>query len=158
MEPKTALIKAMKLCSQREYCTQDILDKLSKWEVLPTEHQAIINQLINHKFIDHKRYTEAFINDKIKFNHWGKIKINYYLKKKQIDNKIVIDCLSKFNPALYIEIATEEIKKKWRKTQAKSNYELKNKVAKYIINKGFEPNLVFDIINHLKPEINIESL
>ena len=149
MDEKTALNKTMQLCSRREYCSQDILDKLQRWEVPEEKQLQIITSLIENKFIDHTRFTEAFINDKIKFNHWGKIKVRYYLKHKSIEKQTIDTCLQKFDETIYQKIATEEIEKKWRKTKAKSNYEHKNKVAKSVINKGFEPNLVFDIIDSL---------
>lgn len=149
MDKKTALNKAMHICSKREYCAFDVREKLKQWDVETRFFDEIVETLFEHNFIDHTRYAEAFVNDKIKFNHWGKVKVRYYLNHKNIENAIIDVCLKAYNQETYLQIASEEIKKKWRKTKANSLFELKNKVAKSIINKGFESGMVFALLDEL---------
>ncbi|MBI9067555.1 MAG: RecX family transcriptional regulator [Salinivirgaceae bacterium] len=152
MEKQQAQNKCMQLCSSREYCAFDISEKLNKWEVAKNHSEEIITYLIDNKFINNERYARAYVNDKIKFNHWGKNKLKYYLKHKGIDGEIITNSFNDFSKEEYIDIATTEIQKKLQKTKAKDAFELKSKVAKSIINKGFESDLVFKILNVMLQE------
>ncbi len=146
MEYKKALDKCMGICSQREYCIFDIEEKLMKWEVSMSEHQKIVKVLIDERFIDHDRYVPAFINDKFTFNHWGKIKIRYYLKQKRIEESIIKKYLNTIDEDTYDLTIRNEIEKKRRSVKGNSPFEINQKIAKYVISKGFEPNKVFEIL------------
>lgn len=146
MELKKALEKCMYICSQREYCIQDIEEKLAKWEVNESEHQEIIKTLLAEKYIDHKRYIPAFINDKFAFNHWGKIKIRFHLKQKRIEDTVIKTFLDAIDRTSYNEVIKEEINKKKRLVKGVNEFDKNQKIARYVISKGFEPNIVFEIM------------
>jgi regulatory protein len=146
MELKKALDKCMYICSQREYCIHDIEEKLTKWEVNVSVYQEIIKTLLAEKYIDHKRYVPAFINDKFTFNHWGKIKIRYHLKQKRIEDALIKTCLDAIDNQSYNEVIQEEINKKKRLVKGANEFDKKQKIARYVISKGFEPNIVFEIM------------
>ncbi|MGD9992121.1 MAG: regulatory protein RecX [Salinivirgaceae bacterium] len=143
-----ALNKCMDICSRREYCSYDVLEKLRRWELPEPDAEKIIEQLKKDRFISHERYCQAFVSDKIKFNHWGKIKIAYYLKQKQLEHNIIQDALETIDDNLYAEIIRSEIKKKQKTVKAKSDYEKQGKVAQSVIAKGFEPALVFELLKN----------
>ncbi|MDA3894364.1 MAG: regulatory protein RecX [Salinivirgaceae bacterium] len=146
MELKKTLEKCMQICSQREYCIFDIENKLQKWEIDKKDQQKIIDTLVLEKFIDHERYVPAFINDKFKFNHWGKIKIRYYLKQKHIDSQIINIYLAQIDDDLYLKTIKNEIKNKRQTAKGKDDFEKNQKVARYVISKGFEPDKVFQLL------------
>ncbi len=146
MDYKKALNKCMHICSNREYCINDIEERLAKWDVSKADWQIIIRHLITEKYIDNNRYVSAFINDKFKYNHWGKIKIRYQLKQKKIDESTIIKFIDTIDEQAYKEVIKYEIDKKMKSVKGKNNFEKKQKTAKYVISKGFEANNVFDII------------
>ena len=79
----------MDLCSRREYCQSDIDQKLRIWEVPQATIAKILKVLSEEKFIDHTRFVRAFVNDKLLFNHWGRIKIRYHLVHHRIEKEII---------------------------------------------------------------------
>jgi len=93
---KEALSKAQNLCSGQEKCIFDIRKKLFDWKLPNTDHDTVMNLLLTDKFIDEQRYALFFAKDKFNFNKWGKIKIEYTLKQKNI-------------PYEYIKHALDEI-------------------------------------------------
>lgn len=147
MEFKKAIEKCMYICSQREYCINDIEVKLMKWEVNPSDREKIISHLLSEKFIDHIRYVTAFVNDKFNFNHWGKIKIRYHLKQKRIEEKTINNSLDLIDDTKYDKVILKEINKKRRSATGKNDFEKNQKTARYVISKGFEPYKVFKILN-----------
>ena len=73
----------MRYCSKAEHCIDDVRQKLWTWKVPTEEHDDIINTLIDNNFINEQRYAEAFVKDKFRFNHWGRIKISLMLRAKK---------------------------------------------------------------------------
>ncbi len=145
MKFEKALSNCMQICSRKECCKWDILQKLQKWEVEDNDIDKIITQLEQDKFIDEKRYAQAFANDKFKFNKWGRIKIRYQLKQKQISTENINSALANINEDNYKQLIINEIQKKQQKVKAKSDYERKQKVIAYLSSKGFEMDLAFDL-------------
>ena len=147
MNIKKALSKCMYICSQREYCIYNIETKLHKWEVLVDDQHEIIDSLIKENYIDHDRYVPAFIKDKFTFNHWGKIKIRYYLKQKRIDDSTINKFINTIDELAYEEVIVNEINKKRNSVKGDDKFEINQKVARYVISKGFEADMVFEKLN-----------
>jgi regulatory protein len=147
---KTALSKTMALCSRREYCINDILLKLQTWGVNDNNCEKIIMTLRKDNFINEKRYSEAFVRDKFNYNKWGKVKIAAYLKIKNISSEIIKNALNSIDNELYKDTLREIIFSHRRSIKAKNQYDLKGKLLRFGLSKGFESNLLYDILNDLK--------
>ena len=143
MEINKAIAKCMHLCSCREYCVFDIEAKLLKWDIESNDIYSIINTLLDEGYIDQERYTKAFINDKFKFNHWGKTKIKYHLRQKHIDTATINKFINSINEKDYKETIINEIIKKRESIKDDNSFEAQQKIARYVISKGFEPEMVF---------------
>jgi len=145
-----SLSKAMMLCSQREYCIADIRSKLQQWGVNDTDNGRIINTLIKENFINEKRYAEAFVKDKFRYNKWGKVKIAAYLRIKKIAPEIIEIALDSIENELYIKTIREIIFSHRRSVKAKNQYDLKGKLLRFGLSKGFESSLLYDLLNDLE--------
>ena len=88
-EQTIAYDKAAVLCSRSEYCTYEIGEKLKLWGLSPEEAVLVIENLIAEKYIDDERFARAYAKDKFKFNRWGKQKIAYMLRSKNIPAEII---------------------------------------------------------------------
>lgn len=69
-------------CSVAERCLQDISKKLDATGLSEEAKENIKLRLVQEKFLDEKRFTRAFVNDKLRFNQWGRVKILSELKKR----------------------------------------------------------------------------
>ena len=88
MTEEQALLKLTTLCTKAEHCSQEMLDKMKKWGL---EEEAIARNmefLTQKKFIDDERFARFFINDKIKYNKWGRRKVEQALWLKHIPKEI----------------------------------------------------------------------
>jgi regulatory protein len=138
MTEKEALNLAMKLCSKKEYASGEMHSKLTEWEVEEETAEKIISQLIGEKFIDDRRYCRAFVNDKLKFSKWGKIKISYMLRQKKVSDGLIREALEAIEPETYQKILFEELTKKAKTIKAASDYEFKGKLIQFAASRGFE--------------------
>ena len=72
----------MALCSRREYCRKEILDKLARLEA--EDPEGIVETLCKERYIDEFRYASAFARDKSALQGWGSLKIKVALQAKGI--------------------------------------------------------------------------
>jgi regulatory protein len=144
---KTALSRSMSLCSGREYCCDDIRNKLYQWGISESESDEIIKSLIKENFINELRFASAFVKDKFRYNKWGRIKIGIHLKAKNISSDIIKSALSEIDPEIYTGTLKGIITAHRRTVKAKNQYDLKAKILRHALSKGFESSLVYEILN-----------
>lgn len=147
---KIALDKAMAQCSYREFCCDDIHNKLSLWGVDNSDSEKIIAILVNENFINEPRYAAAFVRDKFKYNKWGKVKIAAHLRAKKLPTDIIKSALDSIDNELYSKLLRGLIEGHRKSFKAKNQYDLKAKLLRYGLSKGFESNLVYDILNEME--------
>jgi regulatory protein len=146
---KTSLNKAMAVCSRREYCIDDINKKLETWGVGINDSQKILAILIRENFINETRYANAFVRDKFKYNKWGKVKIAAHLKRRKIPASIINSALDSIDNESYTGLIRDLIEGHKKHVKAKNSYELKAKLLRYGLSKGYESSILYDILNDL---------
>jgi regulatory protein len=144
---KIALEKAMALCSRREFCCDEIRSKLSLWGVENDDSEKIIGTLIRENFINESRYAVAFVRDKFKYNKWGKAKIKAHLSSKKLPPDIINTALDSIDNEQYIKLLRGLIESHGKTVKARNQYDLKAKLLRYGLSKGFESNLLYDMLN-----------
>ena len=138
----------MQLCSRREHCRKEIFDKIVSRGCSQTQAEEIVNVLVEQNFLDEKRYTMAFVKDKMRFNKWGRVKIAYMLRAQNIDKNIVIDVFSEIDETDYNEILTGELRKKYKGLTG-SQFEIKGKLFRFATGRGFESEIVNEAISKM---------
>ncbi|MCF8374262.1 MAG: RecX family transcriptional regulator [Bacteroidales bacterium] len=144
-----ALDKLMELCSQQEKCKADLRQKLFRWDITGEEAEKILGQLEADNFINEERFARAFAKDKIRFNKWGKNKVRYQLKMKEIPENLIGKALSEFDEEEYRVMIRKEIIEKNRKTKAVSDWERKGKIMQFAQSRGYEADVVMGILDKL---------
>lgn len=132
------LYKLAARCSTSEQCLSDVEAKLKRYDLSEEERTRILQHLVEEKYIDDKRYAEAFVRDKYRFNKWGRIKIAQGLRMKGIDNGTVNKAMELIDETEYLHILRELIKAKRKSIRGKSDYEVNGKLIRFAIGRGFE--------------------
>ncbi|OQX99017.1 MAG: hypothetical protein B6I20_10420 [Bacteroidetes bacterium 4572_117] len=144
-----ALVKAQNICAKQEKCKADIRKKLYEWKILPEEIEKIINELLENKFIDEKRYAGFYVKDKYKLSKWGRIKIEFSLRQKQIEASIIANALNEINEDEYIEILRAELKKKLKSLKNDEKHKVKEKLLRFAQSRGYEIELSITMVEEL---------
>lgn len=159
MKQKTeqeALITLTALCASSEHCSQEMLDKMTRWQ-LPEEEQArVMEYLIKNNYIDEERFTHAFVMDKIRYNKWGRRKIEQALWQKRIPKDIQTKILDEIDENEYLNVLRPLLKSKRRSIKAKNDYELNMKLIKFALGRGFTFDLIRKCIDGAD-EMDIED-
>ena len=139
---KEAYLTLAALCAQAEHCQWEMLEKMRRWEV-PEEAQArVMQRLVKERYVDDERYAQAFVKDKIRYNKWGRRKVDQALWQKHIDEDIRKHVLDEVDDEEYLGVLRPLLKQKRKSTKANSDYELNQKLMRFAMGRGF----TFDII------------
>ena len=137
-----AFLTLAALCAQAEHCQYEMLEKMRRWE-LPDEAQAcVMAKLIKERYVDDERYAQAFVKDKIRYNKWGRRKVEQALWQKRIDEDIRKRVLDAVDDDEYLSILRPLLKQKRKTIKANSDYQLNQKLMHFAVGRGF----TFDII------------
>ena len=144
------LQRAMRACSEREYCISDIVALLVRWGADSGEmREWIIDRLLKEKFIDEHRYSRAFVLDHFRHSQWGRVKITMALKQKRVDPAAISSGMEAIGEEEYLQLLQKILSDQRRKIKSKSRIDLKGKLLRHALGKGFESHLVYDAINNL---------
>ena len=143
LSPENALARVAALCSRCEQAESDIRRKLLSWGLSVADADAIIDRLINDRFLDSLRYASAFVRDKFRFEGWGRIKIAYQLKMKSIPPHIISEALSLIDEDEYIASLTRILQVKKRSLASKEPLQAKASLLRFAASRGFEPELIY---------------
>lgn len=145
MKEKTeqeAYLQLTALCAQAEHCQQEMRDKMKRWDIDPTVQDRIITRLVKERYVDDERYARAFVKDKIRYNKWGRRKVQQGLWLKHIDADIQERVLSEVDDSEYLSILRPLLKQKAKGIRAENDYERNQKLVRFALGRGF----TFDII------------
>ncbi|MCQ2311110.1 MAG: RecX family transcriptional regulator [Paludibacteraceae bacterium] len=98
------IVKAEHYAASAERCVYDIQLKLRQWGCTSSDEQTVIEHLMEHGFINHSRYANAFVHDKLHFQNWGRVKIAYALRAKKIEDSIIDEALGNIDEQDYTAI------------------------------------------------------
>jgi regulatory protein len=136
-------------CSVQERAVSDVLLKLRNTPLSDDDKNHIVATLKKEGFLDEARYARAFANDKFKLNQWGRIKIGYALRMKQLDGAIIEQGLGQIDEEDYQQLITSLATRKLKDTRSTSTADRNNKIARFLLQRGFEPDLVWKTIQGL---------
>ena len=142
MTEQEAYLQLAALCAQAEHCQQEMRDKMRRWGLDETVQNRIIDRLIKERYVDDERYARAFVKDKIRYNKWGRRKVQQALWMKRIDADIQQRVLDEIDEKEYLDILRPLLKQKRKSIKAESDYELNQKLLRFALSRGFG----FDII------------
>ena len=137
-----AFLQLASLCANAEHCQYEMLEKMKCWELSDEAQARVMAQLIEERYVDDRRYARAFVKDKIRYNKWGRRKVQQGLWMKRIDKDIQDEVLDEIEETEYLNVLKPLLKQKRKSIKANSDYELNQKLVRFAYGRGF----TFDII------------
>lgn len=150
-EYKKAYIFLSNKCSKKEISSREALKACSKFKLKIVDKNNLINELKKQNFINHERFSNAFVHDRFNFYRWGKNKIIHHLKQKGIEEFYIEKAIESISDKLYCKVLSEEAIKKQQSMKTPLDYHSKQKLMKFLYQKGFESELVFNEVEKLFP-------
>ncbi len=145
---EAALLKLQAYCAYQERCHDEVMAKLRELGMYRDAADELVSQLITDNFLNEERFATAYARGKFRIKSWGKVRIRQELKLRHIPEYSIKKAMKEIDT----EGGYEETLKKVILTKSK-DYEgdpqKKQKLAAHAMRKGFEPDLVWDILKRL---------
>ena len=144
------LQKIKHYCSYQERSHQEVKEKLYSFGLYKDEVESLISQMIEENYLNEERYAIAFAGGKFRVRQWGRIKIKYELKQKRISEYCIKKGLASITDDDYIKTLQKlfEDKKESLKKE-KNELNKKQKLRSFLIQKGYEPELISGLLNKI---------
>ena len=141
--------KLSALCALSEQCCYDVMKKMKRWEVADEMAEKVVARLIKEKFIDEERFARAFVRDKFRYNHWGRVKIELELRKKKIAQRHIEMGLEELQEEDNLNTLRELIQKKRLSVKGKNEYEIRGKLIRFALGRGFQMDDIVKVVGDL---------
>ncbi len=151
---KQAFSRMAHLCSQKEYSCFDISQKLFRLNFTSSEIENIVKNLVNENFLNEERFVRSYIGDKLKFNNWGKKKIEVALRQKKIPHEIIQKVFNEYSNYELNQLLESVLKKKWKSIKGATDNERRAKLIRYALGRGFEMKEVILCMQKLNLDYN----
>ena len=142
MSEQEALLRLTSLCSTAEHCSHEMVEKMQRWEIDEGTQARIMEYLVKEKYIDDERYARFFAKDKIRYNKWGRRKVEQAMWQKHIDTDIQQRVLDEIDDDEYLVILRPLLKSKRRTVKAANNYEMNMKLIRFAMGRGFTMDII----------------
>lgn len=127
----------------QDRCIQEVKKKLTRLQVDPKTKSKIINHLIDDDYLNEVRFTKSFIQGKLRIKKWGRIKLNYELKKRGVTKFIIDQEINKISKEDYCQYFNEFSNNKI-KTLKGSKEQKKRSFVNFFTYRGWEINLIYE--------------
>ncbi|MCC7148654.1 MAG: RecX family transcriptional regulator [Saprospiraceae bacterium] len=138
------LERARKYCAYQERCHSEVRSKLIEWKIFGEELEQIIATLISENFLNEERYARAFVSGKFNINHWGRQKITYALKQRQVSEYSIRKGLEVIDEEEYQQLIRRLLERRMKEKKTQSPYQL----TQYLMSRGFEYNEIEKVLSH----------
>ena len=130
------------LCAQAEHCQSEMLEKMRRWELSDEAQARVMERLVKERYVDDERYARAFVKDKVRYNKWGRRKVEQALWAKHITDDIRQRVLDEVDDEEYLAVLRPLLKQKRKTTKAHNDYELNGKLMKFALSRGFTMDII----------------
>jgi regulatory protein len=149
--PEQAKEKIQRYCAYQERSHQEVRSKLYTYGLYRNDVEEILSALITDGFLNEERFAKAFAGGKFRIKKWGRIKIAHALEAKGISKNCIRIGLKEVEENFYLETLRQLLLQKQQALKEENEYILRDKLSRYVILKGYEPELVWKQINELVP-------
>ncbi len=142
-----ALQKAKQYCAYQERCHSEAKEKLYSFGMNKKEVDELLSQLITDNYLNEERFAIQYAGGKFRIKQWGKVKIKYSLKQKQVSEYCIKKALAVIDERDYTKTLEKQFEQKLKTLKAEKNiFTKKRKLQDYLMQKGFEANLISKMI------------
>ena len=147
--PFKALEDLKRYCSVQERSMKAVREKLVSWGLKGDQVDNIIAELISTNYLNEQRFAEAYVSGKFKIKSWGRRKIVQGMKQLEISEACISIALNQIEEDEYEECLERWVEKRARHEKGRPVFETRGRIARYLINKGYESELVWNKVNKL---------
>jgi regulatory protein len=149
LTPAAAKQKIYRYCAYQERSHQEVRDKLYEYGLYTSDVDEILSQLITEGFLNEERFARAFAGGKFRMQRWGRVKIVHELEAHGLTKNCIKAGLKEIDDEDYQRVLYDVLDRKLAQLDTTNPFVTRDKLARYAIQKGFEPDLVWPRVRNL---------
>jgi regulatory protein len=150
LTPEQAFQKIKQYCAYQERSHSEVKEKLYGFGLYKKEVEELLAKLIEENYLNEERFAIQFAGGKFRMKKWGKVKIKYELKQKQVSEYCIKKALAAIDPQEYSKTFYKLFEEKQKALKGEKNIFIKKrKIQDYLLQKGFETDRIREVINDI---------
>ncbi|MBS1573709.1 MAG: RecX family transcriptional regulator [Bacteroidetes bacterium] len=149
LSKEQALQKLRHYCGYQERSHQEVKSKLYELGIRKADHDELLSVLIEENYLNEERFAIAFAGGKFRMKQWGRVKIKYELKQRQVSEFNIKKALKQIDEETYRQTLLELAEEKYTDIKNEQWFVRRKKTIDYLLQKGFEPELVNQILKQI---------
>ncbi len=144
-----ALARIYRYCAYQERSHQEVKNKLYEFGLTTDEVDELLARMITDGFLNEERFAKAFAGGKFRIKKWGRVKIKRELEAQGLSKRCISRGMDEIDLTDYRKTLKNLLVKKADQTEEENLFKKRDKVAKYAIGKGYEPEMVWEMLKDL---------
>lgn len=149
LTPQQALQKLKHYCAYQERCHSEVREKLFALGIWKKDQDAIIATLIEENYLNEERFAIAYAGGKYRMKQWGRQRIRYELRQKQVSDYSIKKALKQIDEDEYLQTLQKLAGERYLSLKGEQYLVRRKKTQDYLIQKGYEPDLVIGAVTSL---------
>lgn len=146
LTPDQAFQKIKQYCAYQERCHGEVKEKLYSFSLYKKEVEEILSKLVEENYLNEERFAIQYAGGKFRMKQWGRVKIKYSLKQKQVSEYCIKKALAAIPEADYSRALQKLFDQKLKTLRSEKNIFIKKrKLQDHLLQKGYEPGLVKEL-------------
>ena len=145
-----ALQKAKHYCGYQERSHSEVKEKLYSFGLYKQQVEECLSQLIEENYLNEERFAQQFAGGKFRMKQWGRVKIKYELKQRQVSEYSIKKALKQIEEDEYMASLKKLANDRYASLKGEQYLVRKKKTIDYLMQKGYEPGLIQLVITEQK--------
>lgn len=138
-----ALQKLRHYCGYQERSHSEVQEKLYAFGLRKKDVEQALATLIEENYLNEERFALQFAGGHFRLKEWGRVKIRYGLKQRQVSEYCIKKALATIDEEDYEQALNRLAAKKWESLRGEGSiFSKKRKLQDYLLQKGYEPDRV----------------
>ncbi|HUS03434.1 MAG TPA: regulatory protein RecX [Chitinophagaceae bacterium] len=148
LSKEQALPQIKQYCVYRERCHTEVKEKLYSYGLYKNDVEQLMAQLIEENYLNEERFAIQYAGGKFRMNQWGRVKIKYALRQKQVNEYSIKKALMQISESDYKKTLNKLAAQKLKALKSETNiFRKKKKLEDYLLQKGYEGELIKEAFN-----------
>ncbi len=144
-----ALQKLRQYCAYQERSHSEVRDKLYQLGIWKKDHDEILGSLIEDNYLNEERFAIAYAGGKYRMKQWGRVRIRYALKQKEVGEYLIKKALKQIDEEEYLALLEKVATERYVSLKGEQYLVRKKKTLDYLIQRGFEHELIHPVVEKL---------
>lgn len=150
IDKEKAFQKIKHYCAYQERCHQEVKEKLYGMGLYKNEVEELVARLICDDYLNEERFACQFAGGKFRMKNWGRKKIEYELKKKNVSAYCIRKAMKEIPEEDYRNTLLKLAGQKASLLQNESLPQQRQKLKNHLLMKGYEYEIVDQLVKDLR--------